>query len=221
MQFPASEKQVRVEELDSGTPGIDPVPRWSREVAKLRAQTSRARRSAASKDGEVAEAALETCESLLRDLAGAQLECERLQARVRAEAAAWERLFEVMPRACLLTDGAGVIVTANAAAGALLNVSARHLKDRELLVFTRDRDAFRVLLQRIGRGAEEEVAGSLAIRPRERRVQQVDVRVVPLSPDSGMWLWFFSSPVDAERSDARGESHEARQSQPEQPHAAD
>jgi PAS domain-containing protein len=200
---------------------IDSVPRWSREVAKLRAQTSRVRRNPASKDGEVAEAALETCESLLRDLAGAQLECERLQAQVRAEAAAWERLFEVVPRASLLTDGAGIIVTANAAAGALLNVSPRHLTDRQLLVFTRDRDAFRALLQRLGLGAEEDVAASLAIRPRERRVQQVDVRVVPLSPDSGMWLWFLSSAGDAERSDVPGESHDSEQSEREQPHAAD
>ena len=186
----------------------------------LRAQSSRVRRSAASKEGEVAEAALETCESLLRDLAGAQLECERLQAQVRAEAAAWERLFEVMPRASLVTDSAGIIVTANAAAGALLNVSPRHLKDRQLLVFTRDRDAFRVLLQRIGRG-EEAVAASLAIRPRERRVQQADLRIVPLSPDSGMWLWFFSSSADAERSDLAGDSHEPAQTGRDRPYAAD
>lgn len=170
---------------------IDPVPRWSREVAQLRAQARKIRRGSSAKDAEVAEAALETCDSLLRDLAGAQLECERLQAKVQTEMAIWERLFDVMPRASLLTDSAGYIVKGNSAAGALLNVSARHLKDRQLLVFTRDRDAFRVLLQRMGDGREAEVQGSLGIRPRERRPVPMDVRVVPLSPGAGMWLWFF------------------------------
>ena len=170
---------------------IDPVPRWSREVAQLRAQARKIRRGSAPKEAEVAEAALEACDSLLRDLAGAQLECERLQAKVQTEVAVWERLFDVMPRACLLTDSAGYIVNANSAAGTLLNVSARHLKDRQLLVFTRDRDAFRVLLERMGQGREAEVQGSLGIRPRERRPVQMDVRVVPLSPGTGMWLWFF------------------------------
>lgn len=170
---------------------LDPVPRWSREVAQLRAQARKIRRGSSPKEAEVAEAALETCDSLLRDLAGAQLECERLQTKVQTEMAVWERLFDVMPRACLLTDSSGHIVNANSAAGALLNVSARHLKDRQLLVFTRDRDAFRVLLQRMSHGREAEVQGSLGIRPRERRPVQMAVRVVPLSPGAGMWLWFF------------------------------
>ena len=170
----------------------DYVPRWSREVAHLRAQARKIRRGATPKESEVVAAALEACESLLRDLAGAQQECERLAATVRAEVALWERLFEVMPRACVLTDSGGFIVNANAAAGALLNVSARHLKDRQLLVFTRDRDAFRVLVERLSRG-ESELRGSLWIRPRERRLVQIDFQVVGLTPDSsGMWLWFLS-----------------------------
>ena len=172
----------------------DPVPRWSRELAKLRAQTGRARGDAASRNGDVAEAALQTCESVLRELAAAQLEVERLHAKVQVEVAVWERLFEVMPRACVITDGAGFIVDANSAAGALLNVSARHLNNRQLLVFTRDRDAFRVLLERISRRAEPQVNGSLSIRPRERRALDLDVRIVPLSEGSGMWLWFFLPP---------------------------
>ena len=54
-----------------------------------------------------------------------------------------------MPGACLVTDGLGSILYANRAAGAFLNVSGKHLKDRQLLVFSADRQAFGTLMQRL------------------------------------------------------------------------
>ena len=97
---------------------IDPVPYWTREIEQLRAQVVKnRRRSDPSALGDVAERALMVCETLLQELAGARLECERLRAEARTETATWERLFDVMPGACLLTDGASAILTANRAAG--------------------------------------------------------------------------------------------------------
>lgn len=179
------------------TATVDPVPRWSREVARLRSQAQKLRPGAVPTGGAVVDSALEVCESLLRAVAGAQLDCERLQSRVQTEVGAWDRLFDVMPCPCVLTDRGGVIVNANTAAGTLLNVSPRHLKDRQLLVFTHDREAFRVLLERRSRGLEEEVHGSLEIRPRERRPRQLGVRLEPVSPGADMWLWFFVPATEA------------------------
>jgi PAS domain-containing protein len=172
---------------------IDPVPYWMREIAQIRAQAVKRRRgSDQSPCGDVTEHALAACDGLLHDLAGAGLECERLRGEVRRETAAWERLFDVMPGACLLTDGVGSILNANCAAGKLLNVSARHLKDRQLLLFTADRERFGALMQQLAHGGGEHRT-MLTIRPKERKATEMDILVVPLSesqPD--LWLWFVN-----------------------------
>jgi PAS domain-containing protein len=128
---------------------------------------------------------------LLRDLAGAYLHCERLHTRIHTEAAAWERLFDVMPSACVLTDRCGAILNANHAAGTLLNVAPRHLRDRDLLVFTDSRDLYRSVLERIA-GEPEDVRVTFTVRPRERKPVKADVLVVPLSRhQTDLWLWFL------------------------------
>ena len=139
------------------------------------------------------------CDGLLRDLAGVHVECERLRDQVRAEIATWEHLFDAMPGASLLTDDAGVIRDANRAAAAILNTSAKHLKDRQLLVFSQDRAAFSALLQRLARGGEH-VCATMVLRPRERKATAVNVIAVPLSPDhAGGWVWFFSPNTDSQK----------------------
>ncbi|HLA15071.1 MAG TPA: PAS domain-containing protein [Gemmatimonadaceae bacterium] len=168
--------------------------RWSRELAHLRTRALKARPGfRGTLAPALTEDTLGLCDSLLRDLAGAFLHCERLDARIQAEVAAWERLFEVMPSPCVLTDRSGAILNANHAAGSLLNIAPRYLRSRDLVVFTDPRDLFRSVLERIA-SAPEDVRVTFTIRPRERRPVKADVLVVPLSlnqPD--FWLWFLGS----------------------------
>jgi hypothetical protein len=89
---------------------VNPIPHWTRALTQLRIRAERLAlrsSSAGPGNGQVVEEALTACEGLLRDLAGAHLECERLRAEARAEAAAWEHLFEAMPGPCILTDTDG------------------------------------------------------------------------------------------------------------------
>jgi PAS domain S-box-containing protein len=170
------------------TDTVDSASRWTRELAHLR--SLKTRRGSPTPAPDIADAALGACDGLLRDLAGAQLACERLQLDVRTQIAAWERLFERMPIGCILTDAGGQILNANRAASALLNLSAKRLKDRLLLVFSEDRVAFETMLQQLRHG--EDVRTSLRIRPRERKAIEVRVEVLPVSDEEPTrWLWFF------------------------------
>jgi PAS domain-containing protein len=171
---------------------VDPVPYWTRQVAHLRAQAVKRARTGAAPCGEVTDAALETCDGLLRDLAGARLECGRLHADVRRSDAAWDHLFEILPSACILTDAAGLILKANRAAGALLSLNPRRLKDRELVVFSEDREAFSALLHRVGRGTDGELRATVTFRPRERKPAAVEVLVIPLTDQPDLRLWFLT-----------------------------
>jgi PAS domain-containing protein len=172
--------------------GTASTARWSRELAHLRTRALKARPAlSGSLTSGLTEDTLGMCDSLLRDLAGAYLRCERLHARIHTEVAAWERLFDVMPSACVVTDQSGAILNANHAAGSLLNIAPRYLRNRDLLVFTDPRDLFRSVLERIACAAED-VRVTFTVRPRERKPVKADVLVVPLSrnqPD--LWLWFL------------------------------
>jgi hypothetical protein len=67
------------------TPVVDPTALWTRQLAHLRMRAERVRRTATNTaDRDVMEDALCMCDSLLRDLADAHLESERLRARVGA-----------------------------------------------------------------------------------------------------------------------------------------
>jgi PAS domain-containing protein len=174
------------------TEGTTSTARWSRELAHLRTRALKARpaRSGTLTSG-LTEDSLGMCDALLRDLAGAYLRCERLHARIHTEVTAWERLFDVMPSACVLTDQAGAILNANHAAGSLLNIAPRYLRDRDLLVFTDPRDLFRSVLERMA-CAPEDVHVTFTVRPRERKPVKTDVLVVPLSRNQpNLWLWFL------------------------------
>ena len=171
---------------------FDQVPYWTRQLALLRARADRRERQGAAPGGEIVGAALDACDSLLRELAGARTERDRLRAEVRTSSDAWEHLFDVTPTACLLTDSGGFIVNANRSAGALLGMSAKRLRDRELVVFSEDRAAFGALLKGIAANSSEELRSTLRFRPRERKPLAVDVVVVALTAPSGHWLWFLT-----------------------------
>ena len=171
------------------------VIHWTRQVAQLRTQALKAKRVHQSDGGAVADTALETCDGMLRDLAGAFLECDRLRAEVHSGHAAWEHLFQMMPVACLSTDRVGAIVSANRAAGLLLNTSPKHLKDRQLLVFSENRVAFSAILEQ--RALPQQLRATITLRPRERKRTEADVLIVPLSTDAtDLWLWFLTPTRD-------------------------
>ena len=174
------------------TTTIDPVPFWIRRLADLRAQAGKRTGGSQMPCAEITDSAFEFCDGLLRDLAGARLECERLRDDVRRADDAWENLFDAVPNGCLLTDSAGVIVNANRAASVLLNLSAKRLKDRELVVFSQDREAFASLAQELRHGGSDQLRATLTFRPRERRPVTMQVIVKPLTSRPGLWLWFLA-----------------------------
>jgi PAS domain-containing protein len=172
---------------------------WTRDLSTLRARAVKCglRGNQPNPLAEVTEDTLATCESMLQELAGGYMECERLREDVRAEAAAWERLFAAMPVACVVADRNGCILEANHAAGTLLNLGAKRLRGRNLLLFSRDRAAFMAIAERAA-DATDPVEASLVLRPRERKPLPVAILVVPPSPDSpGPWLWFLTAAVAA------------------------
>lgn len=168
----------------------DSASSWARRVATLRTQT--ARRRPGTESGDVAEEALSMCDALVRELAGAQLVRDQLRAEIRAADAAWDHLFEVMPSAGLLTDSESLILNANRAASLLLNVSATHLKGRELLVFSQDRQTFRALLRQMAQERGTELRAGLLLRPRERKPLMTQVHVVAAPGRDQVWLWIVT-----------------------------
>jgi PAS domain-containing protein len=169
----------------------DSVQFWTRELSHLRGKALRySGRSGESSGEELTEALVAASDSLLQELAAARLECERLGARHSADLADWERVFDLIPCAWLFTDSAGVILDANPAASALLNVSIRHLRRRRLMLYTEDRRVFSNLLLRLNEGPEQAV---LRLRPRDRGPVDVDVTVMPGPPNQmAAWLWFLT-----------------------------
>jgi PAS domain-containing protein len=165
------------------------IAHWTRQLGFLRAQANKQARIGPC--GDILTESLAACEALVRDLAGAHLECDRLRADLRASTAAWDHLFDVIPAACLLTDVTAVILNANRIAAVFLNVNAKHLKDRELIVFFEDRAAFADLVHRVARSGGDQLHATLTVRPRERKPTAVEVVVVPLEGGSGLWVWFL------------------------------
>lgn len=175
---------------------VDPIAHWSRELADVRTRTLQPRFR--EEPVELQAATLDLCDRLLRELAGAHLESERLRQELKTEAATWIHLFDVNPGPCVLTDEAGVICSANRAAAVLLNTSSRRLQDRPLLLFSQNRTAFAALLKSLGQGAGD-VRTTLLFQPRERKTVSVDLLVVPLSADrTDRWVWFLSQGTDVQ-----------------------
>ena len=180
----------------------DSVRRWTWTVSQLRARASRLNRRVggdpAATDAILNEA-LELCNNLLVDLAGAEAETKRLRDALRHERQDATGLFDRIPIASVSTDAAGLITEANRQAALLLNVSARHLAGKPLLHFTQDRVAFLALLQALPKEGGT-AGGTIAIRPRERRTMAVELAVVPrTSTNPTEWLWFLAPEAPGER----------------------
>jgi PAS domain-containing protein len=180
----------------------DSIRRWTWRLEQLRARARRiTRRSGAEpipSDVILAEA-LELCNSVLLDLAGAELKMKQYRDTLHGERQEAASLFERTPMASVSTDGSGIIGVANPRAAALLNVSARHLVGKPLLHFSQDRTAFLALVRSLPSGGETS-NGTLSIRPRERRTISVDVVIIPRTiADPTEWLWFLTTPPATSR----------------------
>jgi len=79
-----------------------------------------------------------------------------------------------------------------------LNVSATHLKGRELLVFSQDRETFRAVLEELDRNRSTELRARLMLRPRERKPRVMQLHVLPLPGRDNAWLWIVTPATAAD-----------------------
>ncbi|MGB2715633.1 MAG: response regulator [Vicinamibacterales bacterium] len=106
------------------------------------------------------------------------------------------RANSTTPPPSVITDATGLIVSANAAAGRLLNLSARGMRDRSLLAFFapgRDRIALHMRRALEGQIVQE----SATIRPRDRKPfsVRVDISAAPFER-GGALEWIFEAAPD-------------------------
>jgi len=174
----------------------DAARRWTRMLDGLRARALRVRRTepaAASTLEQLLAESLGTADRLLQELAVSQLEVQQLRRGLDAEALSRQHLFDQVPMACLSTDEAGVIQNANQPAAEILNVSARHLRGRQLLHFAADRDSFALMLRALPLD-DSRLQAVMRIRPRERSLFKLNALIVPERiPGPPSWLWFLTA----------------------------
>jgi PAS domain-containing protein len=185
------------------THSVDPVQtsgdisrRWMHRLAQLRSRSGKLLRpnSRTSRGEEAAallETALEICQSLLQELAGLEATHEGMRRVIEAEGARGQYLFEQIPVPSVLTDAVGQIIAANPAAAGLLNVGVKHIQGRLLVHFVEDREAFATLWRGV-RLERTRMTATIRLRPKERAPRDVDVVVVPETPENeSAWLWFL------------------------------
>jgi PAS domain-containing protein len=166
--------------------------RWTHDVDVLRRRVRRVNmREEMSLLQDILTECMTTCDALLQEVATGVSECDRLRGVVSQEQQNWQRFFDVMPLACILSDAQGVILGANRAAALFLNVSAMRLQGRTLMHFVMDRQRLTELLE--GRTADKSmIRASFRIRPREKAITEIEATIIP---DAGMhanaWIWFL------------------------------
>ena len=114
------------------------------------------------------------------------------------EQQAWQRFFDVIPVACLVTDAHGLILAANRAAALFLNVSVLRLRNQTLAHYIIDRESLiDVLEHQIVE--KSQVHASFKVRPREKAIKEIEANVVAdPGRSAGTWIWFMM-PVERAR----------------------
>lgn len=197
-------------------PSGDSYRRLTREIANLRHRALKAGldRELDSRLAEVLRDALAMCDSLLQEVAAAQVEHGGLTGQIRRADDEWNQLFDRLPTACVCTDVNGFIVKANDAAAALFSISTRHLDTRLLTHFAEDREQFVRALNSVV-FERDDIEGEINIRPRDRAPVPVHMRAVRRTPEDGNTvIWFFQPNGVAVR--ARGR----KQAEPDQKSSA-
>jgi PAS domain S-box-containing protein len=117
---------------------------------------------------------LEAAGDRLRDT---DVEFKKAQASIRHEQDRFKALVDLLPDAFIATDLNGVIVEGNAAAGRLLNLSARALAGRPLHMFLNgERLEFLRFVKELP-GVTDTLERELQLRPRERHFVTATARV--------------------------------------------
>lgn len=185
---------------------------WNRGLASLRTRTLK--RSQSSEPSiDLTNEALDLHAELLTELAGALDECDQLRAEAQTRFLSWGQLLNVMPMGCLVTDNTGQIRRANAAAARIFNISAKHLAERHLVLFSHDRVAFAATISRL-RAGDRHVQFQLRLRPRDRKLASFDAVIVASVEEDATYLWFLV-PIRERGDDStgmNGDVDEARRS---------
>ena len=167
------------------------IRHWTRELELIRRRVSRInlREDDALASRMMAEC-LSKCEILLEELARGEEESDRLRRLATAERGNWQRLFDVMPLACVLTDAQGIVRGVNRAGALLLNVSSSRLQGQMFLHFVIDRQRLFDALDEHGDGTSL-MRVQVRVRPREKALIEVEVGVIADAANTGDRLWFL------------------------------
>jgi PAS domain-containing protein len=167
------------------------IRRWTLEIDAIRRRVTRSAAGSDTAIGTMLASCLTTCENLLQELVRGEDERERLRRQAAAERDNWQRLFDIIPPPCLLTDRDGVILGANRAAALLLNVACTRLRGQLLPHFVIDRDRLHDSLQDQARLGSP-VRVPVRLRPREKALVDVDVVIASNAGIAeGERLWFL------------------------------
>jgi PAS domain S-box-containing protein len=190
------------------------IDRFSRRVADARSRLEALRRDGCGEASAVVDQAIEellTAHEELRvteeELRVQNEELALAQLAADGERARYLELFQLAPDAYLVTDPGGVIVEANAAACALLNVPARRLSGKPLGVFVPPaaRRAFRTRLAAAA-GAERVDFWELTLQPRGGAPVDVSCTVAAVSAHHGATAslrWIVRDVTERRRAEAQ------------------
>lgn len=188
--------------------------RWESVVERSRARLAARSRTLPPNVADAVEQAFDTCDVLVKELAGRQAEVADLRKVLAGLAGEWGQLFAAMPLPCILTDPAGTVRQSNQAAAALLNVSSRHLEGRVMTYFIEDRARFLAALNELPHLGDR-FSACFRVRPRERAPLEVDmIAVRHLTGGQPGWLWFFTRSEERPR-----ERERTKRSRPSAPTA--
>ena len=148
------------------------IRRWTLEVDAIRRRVTRSMAGSDTRIGTMLANCLSTCENLLQELVRGEDERERLRLQAAAERDNWQRLFDIIPPACLLTDSDGVILGANRAA-AITALIKRVAAGRTVLMVEHNMNVVATIADRItvlargsvlAEGDYATVSGNAAVR---------------------------------------------------------
>jgi PAS domain-containing protein len=133
-------------------------------------------------DASTALAELETAREELRvadeEIHAQQEELSRLLRSQQCQQLFEERVISALPAAVLITSSAGIILSANAAVGALFGVPVLHLQGKPLQAYVAQSDRSELRRALSGVGDELEAGISLRVRLRPRRKAELPVRLI-------------------------------------------
>jgi PAS domain-containing protein len=132
--------------------------------------------------------ATEQLNDMVEEMAGARFEAKQIDAQFAA-------FRNLLPLGCFLTDSDGAILSANSAAGDLLNVAPRHLVGKPLSLYMTDRDRFFGMLSTL-RLTREAVRGEIGVRPRERKPRTMTLHLSQGQEPQHLY-WFLQEPPSA------------------------